>query len=190
MIKKCSKLWRPYGVMMMAAGLAIGLMGVPTVSADEEPLFLDIQSDANKIHIQSDKLIANSDKNIAEFIGNVRATRGTTVITCKQLNLYFKEGSMADSGASPDNSSIERIIAKDNVKIRMDDRLAFSDIAEYMLSTGDIILTGTPAKVYSGNTFITGHKITMTSDNQINVQPAPGEQVEAVLYQKNDTQKQ
>lgn len=167
-------------------GLTIGLISVPAVDADEQPLYRDIQSDQKKIHIKSDKLIANSAKNIAEFIGNVRATRGTMVITCKRMNLFFKEGSMAESGTSPDNSSIERIVAKHNVKIRMDDRLAFSDIAEYTLSTGDIILTGDPAKVYSGNTFITGHKITLTSDNRINVLPIPGKQVEAVLYPKNE----
>ena len=169
--------------------MTIGLISTPMVNGDEQPLYRDIQSDDNKIHIKSDMLVASSDKNLAEFKGHVRATRGNMVITCERLKLFFKQGTIAESGSNPSNNSIERIVAKENVKIRMDDRLAFADHAEYTLSSGDIILTGDPVKVSSGNTFITGHKITLSSDGRINVQPTPGKQVEAVLYPENKTPK-
>ena len=175
--------------MLAVICLTIGFISAPVIYADEQPLYRDIQSDDNKIHIKSDTLVASSNKNVAEFKGHVRATRGNMVITCERLNLFFKQGAMAESGSNPGNNSIERIVAKENVKIRMDDRLAFADRAEYTLSNGDIILTGDPVKVSSGNTFIPGHKITLSSDGRINVQPPPGKQVEAVLYPENKTPK-
>ena len=167
--------------------LTIGLISAPALNADEQPLYRDIQSDDHKIHIKSDALVASNDENLAEFTGRVRATRGTMVITCERLKLFFKQGAMAENGSNPGSSSIERIEAKKNVKIKMDDRLAFADQAEYTLSNGDIILTGDPVKVSSGNTFITGNKITMGSDGRIHVQPTPGKQVEAILYPKTET---
>ncbi len=175
--------------MLTVACLTIGLASAPVINADEQPLYRDIQSDDNKIHIKSDMLVASSNKNLAEFKGHVRVTRGNMVITCERLKLFYKRGAMAESSSNPGGNSIERIVAKENVKIRMDDRLAFADHAEYMLSSGDIILTGDPVKVSSGNTFITGYKITLSPDGRINVQPSPGKQVEAVLYPDNKTPK-
>ncbi len=163
---------------MVVVGIAVSFYA----EADERPLYKDISAEENKIRINSDTLTANSNKNMAEFRGNVRAIRGDMVITCDRLKLFFKQGAMTENGNPPGNNSIERILAKTNVKIKMEDRLAFADEAEYQLSTGDIILTGKPVKVSAGNTYITGHRITMAQDGKITVLPGKGGQVEAMVF--------
>lgn len=169
-------------VMAIALALAGTLFSNTSTSADERPLYQDISSDENKIHITSDSLTASSNENLAEFTGHVRATQGNMVITCEHLKLFFKQGTMVENGTNPGNNSIERILAKKNVKIKMDDRLAFADQAEYYLASGDITLTGTPVKVSAGNTYISGHRITMASDGKITVLPGKGGQVEAMVF--------
>lgn len=171
----------------MALTLVGGFYLIPLVGADERPLYQDIASDENKVHITSDTLTASSNENMAEFKGHVRATRGNMVITCERLKLFFKQGAMIENGTSQGSNSIERILAKKNVKIKMDDRLAFADQAEYFLASGDIILTGEPVKVSAGNTFINGHRITMASDGKITVLPGKGGQVEAMVFPESDS---
>jgi len=169
-------------LVVAATGLVAGWFSIPILSADENPLYSDIHSEENKIHIKSDSLVADSSKNMAEFIGHVRATQGDTIITCKNLKVFLKKGAMAEGEASPGNDSIEKIIATTNVKIRMENRVAFASHAIYQLSSEKIILTGAPAKVSSGNTFITGSKIIMWMDGRIKVESKKGEQVESFFY--------
>jgi len=68
----------------------------------------------------------------------------------------------------------------------MDDRLAFADQAEYLLASGDMTLTGSPVKVSAGNTYISGHRITMGPDGQITVLPGKGGQVEAMVFPESE----
>lgn len=175
-------LGRLFILIVAATGLVGGWFSTRILSADENPLYSDIHSEDDKIHIKSDTLVASSTENLAEFKGHVRATQGNMVITCEQLKLFFKKGALAQGESNPGNNSIERIIATENVKIRLDNRVAFAEHAEYTLSSEKIILTGNPAKVSSGNTFITGHKIILWLDGRIQVERNKGEQVEAIIY--------
>jgi lipopolysaccharide transport protein LptA len=160
--------------------LAGGWFSAPDLGADEIPLYSDIHSDDDKIQIKSDTLVAT--EKMSEFKGHVRATQGDTVITCEQLKLFFKKGALDKGESTPGDSSIERIIAIENVKIRMENRVAFAARAEYTLATEEIILTGTPAKVSSGNTLITGQKIILWLDGKIQVERKEGDQVEVLIY--------
>ncbi len=172
-----------YILILATAGWLWGCFSTGIAFSDENPLYSDIHSEDNKVHIKSDLLIASSTENMAEFKGHVRATQGNTVITCEQLKLFFKKGALAEGGSNPGDNSIERIIATENVKIRMDNRVAFAQHAEYTLTNKKIILTGTPAKVSSGNTFIIGTKITMWLDGRIQVEGKKGgDQVESIIY--------
>lgn len=187
MIKQCFKKTPSLHFVSFILMVVVGITVSFSVVADERPLYQDISAEEKKIRINADELTANSTKNIAKFKGNVRAIRGNMVITCDQLKLYFKQGALAENGNTPGNNSIERILAKTNVKIKMDDRLAFADEAEYLLSSGDIILTGAPVKVSAGNTYITGHRITMAQDGKIIVLPDKGGQVEAMVFPESET---
>ncbi len=177
-------------MILATAGLISGGFWIQAAGADENPLYSNIHSEKDKIQIKSDTLVANSTKNTAEFKGHVRAVQGDTVITCQRLKLFFKKGSLVEGQSSPGDNSIERIIAMESVKIRMDNRVAFAKRAEYRLVDKKIILTGTPAKVSSGNTFITGNKIVMWTDGQIHVERNEGEQVEAIIYPDKGLKKQ
>ena len=48
--------------------------------------------EAKKIHITADRLISNTPDNHAEFIGNVRARQGETLITADSLEIFFFRG--------------------------------------------------------------------------------------------------
>ena len=176
-------------MIVMATGWVGGWFSAPLLSADENPLYSDIRSDDNKIQIKSDTLVAT--EKMSEFKGHVRATQGDTVITCEQLKLFFKKGALDQGESTPGNSSIERIIATHNVKIRMENRVAFAARAEYTLATEEIILTGSPAKVSSGNTLITGQKIILWMDGRIKVDGKEGDQkeggqVEVIFYPEKE----
>jgi lipopolysaccharide export system protein LptA len=181
-VKQYSNSWRLFFLIASATALIAGWLSTRVAYADEYPLYSNIHAEDNKVHIKSDILIASSTENLAEFKGHVRATQGSTVITCEQLKLFFKKGTLTEGKSNPGDNSIERIIATDNVKIRMENRVAFAEHAEYTLSNEKIILTGNPAKVSSGNTFITGNKITMWLDGRIQVEGKKGDQVESIIY--------
>ncbi len=169
-------------MVFAAICLAMSLAIVSAAGANEQPLYQDVKANENKIHIKSDKMVANRGENSAEFRGHVRASRGAMVITCERLKLFFKSDAMADGQPSASNNAIERVTAKEHVKVTMNDRLAFADEAEYWLASGDIKLTGTPVKVTQGNTSFTGHEIVMKSNGEIIGLPDEGGQVEVMVF--------
>lgn len=147
--------------------------------ADEQPLYGDPKNDSEKVRITANELETDNEKNMAIFIGDVRAVQGDTVITCQRLTIYYGKKALEGGGTG----SIDRVIATEAVKIIMENRIGVSDKAEYSMKTGDIILTGEPAKVTTGNNSVAGKKITINrNDNRMTVERGASQRVEAVLY--------
>lgn len=139
----------------------------------EKEVRLDIKSvnsniEANSIKTQEtddagskDKMVitcdgpleVDYDKNIAIFINNVKVERPDSTIYSDKMDVFFipsgkgeKESKEASgvSNSSFMGTSIDKIIAKGNVKIVRGANLSYSDEAIYTASDKKIVLTGRP----------------------------------------------
>lgn len=135
------------------------------------------------IHITSDKLISDNKAGYAEFIGNVKATQDDTVITSDRLKIYYKKNIANKGPLSVSEESIHKIVAKGNVEIKFDNRVATAQQAIYNTETMVLVLSGNNSKIISENESISGEKITFYRiDGRINVESGNKKRVEAVFY--------
>lgn len=139
---------------------------------------------ANKaIHITSDKLISDNNAGWAEFIGNVKATQEETVITSDRLKIYYKKNIVNKGPLSMSEESIHKIVAKGNVKIKFDNKVATAQQAVYNTETMVLVLSGDNSKIISEKDSISGEKITFyRKDGRINCESGSKKRVEAVFY--------
>ncbi len=134
------------------------------------------------VHITADRLLADMDGRTAEFIGNVRAVQGTTVITAARLKVFYIPGSAAAGSEAAGQEAIERIEASGEVNIQMEDRNAQADDAVYTAADGILVLTGKQARLTSGANTVVGGRITLDRNtNRITVEKASDGRVEAVF---------
>ena len=151
--------------------------------ADDKSLTHENNSKNEKIHIASEKLIADNEALNVEFIGNVIATRGDEVVTADSLKIFYKKSLGEDKKIGAGEEAIKKIIAKGNVIIKFDDKVAVTEQAEYTAETGVLVLTGPNSKVTSGNSFVCGEKITLYRvDDRMTVEGNSKKKVEAVFY--------
>ncbi len=137
----------------------------------------------NIIHVTSDKLISYNKAGYAEFIGNVTATQKNTVITADRLKVIFQKNIANKGPLSVDEESIHELIAKGNVKIKFDNRVAVTQQAVYNTDTMVLVLTGEGSRITSGKDSISGEKITFyRADGRVNVESGNKKRVEAVFY--------
>ena len=135
------------------------------------------------IHITSDKLISDNKAGYAEFIGNVKATQDDTVITSDRLKIYYKKNIANKGPLSVSEESIHKIVAKGNVEIKFDNRVATAQQAIYNTETMVLVLSGNNSKIISENESISGEKITFYRiEGRINVESGNKKRVEAVFY--------
>ncbi len=111
------------------------------------------------IHVISDKMIAQKDTSMVEFIGNVKVTRADSIVFADSIKIYF-----ADDNANKDNdaqSNVKKIVSTGNVRYTVEDRKAFADKAVYTTHDNILVLTGKSPKLITGSSFVTGKKITL-----------------------------
>ncbi len=139
----------------------------------------------NPIHIAADSLITDPQNRTAEFIGHVLATQGNTTITSDRLMIYYREGlqSVSTSGTN----AIVRIVAQGMVKIVLEEQVAYTEHAEYIIDKRIVILSGSDSKIVNRNDSISGHKITLyRDDGRIHVAGTQKKPVEAIFYSDKD----
>ena len=145
----------------------------------------DAPQQETQIEITADKLITNSEEKYAEFIGNVRASQGSFVMTSGKLRIYY-EGDPVNpdsKGSDSGQDALKKILATENVKIVSERYTATSDRAEYEVVEGTIILSGKKAKVVSGKNSLAGTKIILNQKSgQVKVEGGPSQRVKAVFY--------
>ncbi|MFQ5485877.1 MAG: lipopolysaccharide transport periplasmic protein LptA [Desulfobacterales bacterium] len=139
-----------------------------------------------KIHIIANRLVSDSKARFAEFIGNVKATQGTTTITADRLKVYYKGNLEKETNIAPGEDTIKKMVSNGNVTIKFDNRIATSDQAVYMTETRILILTGPDSTIKSGNNSVTGDKITLyRNDGRIYVESSGEKRVKAVFNSGN-----
>ncbi|GBC62627.1 lipopolysaccharide transport periplasmic protein LptA [Desulfonema ishimotonii] len=141
----------------------VRVMGEPAASPDKQT-----QDTTAPIHISAESLMADDLKKYAEFIGQVRAVQGGTVITSDRLRLYYEGNpdSTDTTKAGTAQGGIKKIVATGSVRIEFDDMVAEGQEAVY--TTGDrvLVLSGPDARVIrekSGT--VSGSKITVHRDD-------------------------
>ena len=144
----------------------------PNPPADNTPV--------NKIRITAQRLVSNSTDNLAEFIGDVKASQGETEITADSLKIFFSDQN--EGGETAPGQSLEKLVATGNVEIKFDNRLAVARQAVYITAQRVLILKGPGAKITSGDNTITGETITFyRADGRFTVEGGSNGRVSAVI---------
>ncbi len=140
------------------------------------------KNENKKISITADKLIAMVDAGEIEFIGNVKATQASTVVTADRLKIIYTPDTIKSQTRTPGPESIEKIIAQGRVKIIHDDIIAETDRAEYTIKSAVLVLTGEQSNVTQGGHSISGSKFTLyRSAGKITVESNEKNRVKAVF---------
>lgn len=138
-------------------------------------------TDSEKIRVSSETLVVDNEARYAEFIGNVRATQGNTVITADSLKIFYKARSGKKSAGTEE--SIEKIEAEGHVKIKFDNRVAETEQAVYTTESRILVLSGSASKITSRKDSVTGSKIIFYRDEErIKVEGSSQKPVEAIFY--------
>lgn len=156
--------------------------GLPASTGMARPREQVQVEESQKIHIRADKVIADLDGGEARFVGNVRVTRGQTAVTSDKMDVYYKDVDNKNENSEVKNS-VRKIIATGNVKIHMEDLIAFTDEAIYITKTETLTLSGSNSRVISGENSISGSTFIVSRANgNIIVEGSKQVQVQAVLY--------
>lgn len=180
-IFECSRQGMFRGMVFLAVCL-LSIVGY--ASADDKPLAgAGADKESERIHITSDSLVTDNNANYAEFIGNVSATQGTTLITSDKLRIYYQVAGSGKGKKITSQDAVKRIVATGNVTIRFDNKVAVTEQAEYITDSGMIILTGANSRVTSGSNYVSGDKITLyRNQDKVTVERSKDKRVEAVFY--------
>ncbi len=135
-----------------------------------------------EIHVSADKLISDRNAKYAEFIGNVVAVRGSATLTCNKLKVFYLEKE-EKSKKNEQSGAIDKMVASENVKLKFEDKIAVAEKAVYTAVDDSIVLTGGNPKVTSGNSYVSGDKITLyRTDGKIIVDRGKTERVNAKFH--------
>jgi lipopolysaccharide export system protein LptA len=135
-----------------------------------------------RIDFSSDTLIADRTAQTAEFVGNVKISRGSDVITADRLIVtYDRKQPPAETGVGA-KSAIRKAVATGNVRIATGNMTATAQRAVYTQDSQTIVLSGENARVTSGNNSVAGTTITLYIDHeQITVTGDGGHRVRALF---------
>jgi lipopolysaccharide export system protein LptA len=140
-------------------------------------------SEKNLYVITADMLTVDSDDNSAEFNGNVKVTQGNMVITAHRILLLFQGDLAKENALKADEASIKEIIATDTVTIKLDNKIAMTNRAEYNTQKKVLILSGENTQIIMDENTITGNQITLyRNDGHIAVEGGQNERVKAIFY--------
>ncbi len=136
-----------------------------------------------KILITADSLTIEHDSRYADLVGKVKVTQGDAEIKADNIRIYYKEGVGGEIKPAQGEDAIEKIVAKGNVKIRYENKVAVTEEAVYITKTKVLMLIGDNSKFTSGNDSISGARITVYRDsNRIMIESSKAQRVEAVFY--------
>jgi len=168
---------RMFCMVMLTAAMLLAFAHAGTKPPDTD------KKQEEKIHISAETLISDKEAKYAEFIGNVIAKQGNTVITADRLKIFYEEVSGKEKSEADKSSPITKITAEGKVTIKFDDKIAETGQAVYTTADKVLTLSGEGSRLVSGNDSIAGSKIIFyRSDGRIKVESSKEKRVEAVFY--------
>jgi lipopolysaccharide export system protein LptA len=143
----------------------------------------NVKNNPNKeIRITADKLFAEIDAGVIEFVGNVRAIQAETVIIADRLKIIYHPDAIKGETAALEPVSIKKIIAYGHVKINYNNIIAETQEAEYTMKSEVLVLKGEQSKVTQEGHSITGTLFTLhRSDGKLTVESSEKQRVKAVF---------
>ncbi|HLD47473.1 MAG TPA: LptA/OstA family protein [Desulfobaccales bacterium] len=176
------------GLLVMFWAVSFPAEGAaPKKSAGEVPL-----------RITAARLEAEQQEGTIIFSGQVKAIYGDATLYADQLRVHFKPKPEQPKGAArpaqekADQSplgdlgaeKIDRIVAKGNVRMVQEDRVATGDEAIYYKDRDEVVLKGNPQLWRAENTLKGERIIFNLATNKVLVESSPQRRVEALLYSK------
>ncbi|HBN26875.1 MAG TPA: hypothetical protein DD405_05355 [Desulfobacteraceae bacterium] len=171
-------------ICLMAIFLLVICFPFFPLSAADTKIAPTAKPGSGKIHVTADRLIIDQVTGCAEFTGNVKTVRKTTVVTSDRLEIFYKKSVKAGKKETAANESISRIVATGNVEIIFDNEFAKTDRAVYAVKTETLVLSGN-SSVTRENTFVTGAKIIIyVADGRIKVDSSDKKPVKVIFSQE------
>ncbi len=152
------------------------------------------------LRITAARLEADKVKGIIIFSGQVKAVYGDSTLYADQLWIYLEtkpepakgtpkpppeqaeQSPLGDIGAD----QIDRIVAKGNVRMVQEDRVATGDEAIYYKKRDEVVLLGNP-QVWKAENTVKGERIIFNlKTNKVLVESSPHRRVEALLYSQGE----
>ncbi len=149
------------------------------------------------IHVTSNRMEAESEKDIIIFIGNVVANRGEMQIKADRLEVFIKKKREPAEGPEKaatkkgsgmaSQGDIERIVAIGNVLLRQGkDKFASGERMDYHEARGVAVLSGNP-RAWEGKNQIIGDRIELyLREGRTIVLGSPSRRVGVTLYPANE----
>lgn len=138
------------------------------------------------IHVIADRLEVDNIKQMAQFIGSVKAVQGDVTIVCDKMDVYYENTQQEDAPAGErlmdEGGKVHTVIAQGHVKITQGDRVAVGRKATYWAGKRVILLEG-QATAWKGANQVSGEQITLYLDeNQSIVESKPGRRVTVTMF--------
>lgn len=134
--------------------------------------------------ISAQKLIYNQAANQVEFVGDVHVVRSDFELWCKTMSVFLAE----QQKKGQKGPGIERIVARDEVRTRINGRESFSDEAVYQTGSEVITLQGNVLIKEGLNQIEGGRVVLYLNENRTEIFSAANERVNAVFYPSEDEQ--
>jgi lipopolysaccharide export system protein LptA len=185
--------------LLALAGLLVLFGAVPSPAEGAAP---KQQGGEVPLRISAARLEADQKEGMIIFSGQVKAIYGDATLYADQLRVLFKAKPEAPKGAAkpPQEKTepsplgdlgaekIDRIVAKGNVRMVQEDRVATGDEAIYYKDRDEVVLTGNP-QVWRAENTLKGERIIFNlKTNKALVESSPQRRVEALLYSQGTSE--
>jgi lipopolysaccharide export system protein LptA len=154
------------------------------------------------LRITAARLEADQNEGIIIFTGQVKAVYGDSTLYSDQLRVYFQSKPAPPQGVAkppPEKAEqsplgdlgaekIDRIVARGNVRMVQEDRVATGEEAIYYKNRDEVVLTGNPQLWRAENTLKGERIIFNLKTNKMLVESSPRRRVEALLYSKGTSE--
>lgn len=174
---------KPFFVSALGLALA-ALTALPAAAAPQAPP--PAAGGDLPIHITSDSMTYDTDKNIVIFRGNVEVERENFRLWSAVLTLHLKKKAAqpkdkAQAEPALETGDLDRIVAEKNVRFTYNTQSGTARKATYTADTALLVLEGDPV-VHDGENSITGERIRYyMNENRSEVDGGPQKRVQAVF---------
>lgn len=169
------------GIVFLA--VMIGVFWCFPAAAAAEELALGLKGD-EPTRITSQKLIYNQAAKEVEFFGDVHVIRSDFQLWCNRMHVFLAKTAAEESSGK--NPGIEKIVAREAVRLEMEDRRAESEQAVYEAAAQKLILQGNVV-LQEGLNAIQGEKVVFfLEEERFEIYSSEGRRVNAVFYSTQD----
>jgi lipopolysaccharide export system protein LptA len=141
------------------------------------------------ILIEADRMETSQEKSVVVFSGHVRANQSDLIINAEAMTVHYtgtevQPNNTTDVPAEDLSRQIDKITARDNVKIVQGDWVATGDTMDFNADKRIVILSGN-AKAWQDQNMVSGEKIILYLNEGRSVverSTVEGERVKAFIY--------